>query len=236
MPRRIRSKAVAGIYHITHRCHNKEFLFKFAKHRDVYCEKLLEMTRRYPVAVLDYMITSNHVHLLVSVKNPEAMSEGLRFLHGQVARTCNTMKKREGSFWANRFYSTLIQDGEYLGRCLFYIDLNMMRTGTIDHPSEWKHSAYQEFTGNKRYKKIINFSRLLDNLMIEDLDSFRDWYLKTMELKLACINAQRELYWSKAIAVGDEDWLNQLQGRGKKHSITRQNSTNEPFYLNRNKI
>jgi len=44
MPRRTRSKAVAGIYHITHRCHNKEFLFKFAKHRDVYCEKLLKMT------------------------------------------------------------------------------------------------------------------------------------------------------------------------------------------------
>ena len=236
MPCRTRSKAVAGIYHITHRCHNKEFLFKFSKRRDVYCEKLLEMTKRYPVAVLDYMITSNHVHLLISVKNPVAMSEGLRFLHGQVAKTCNVMKKREGSFWSNRFYSTLIQDGEYLGSCLFYIDLNMMRAGAIDHPSEWKHTAYHEFIGNKRYKKIVNFSRLLDNLMIDDLDSFKDWYLKTMELKLACINTQRELFWSRAIAVGDEDWLNQLQGKGKKHSLARQNSTNEPFYLNRSKI
>ena len=32
MPRRTSSKAVAGIYHITHRYHNKEFLFKFSKH------------------------------------------------------------------------------------------------------------------------------------------------------------------------------------------------------------
>lgn len=63
MPRRICSLALPGIYHITHRCHNREYLFKFSKHRDVYCEKLLEMTKRYPVAVLDYMLTSNSQNL-----------------------------------------------------------------------------------------------------------------------------------------------------------------------------
>ena len=52
MPRRMRSMAVSGIYHITHRCHNKEFLFRFAKYRDIYLAKLLEMTRHYPLAGL----------------------------------------------------------------------------------------------------------------------------------------------------------------------------------------
>ena len=81
--------AIPGIYHITHRCHNKEFLLKFGKYRDLYLDNLLEMTRRYPVAVLNYMVTSNHVHLLVSVKNPNALSAGLHYLHGQVARKYN---------------------------------------------------------------------------------------------------------------------------------------------------
>jgi hypothetical protein len=30
--------------------------------------------------------------------------------------------------------------------------------------------------------------------------------------KQYCINFQRELYWSRAVAVGDEDWLNKIQG------------------------
>jgi putative transposase len=194
------------------------------------------MTKRYPVAILDYMVTSNHVHLLVSIKNPEALSAGLRFLHGQVARTYNKMTKREGAFWTNRFYSTLIQDGEYLGRCLFYIDLNMMRAGVTGHPAEWKHTAYHEFTDRKRYKKIVNFTRLLNALEFDEPDTFRSWYINTLNSKLDCINFQRELYWSRAVAVGDEDWLNKIQGRNKKYSIIHQNNINEPFYISRSKI
>ena len=236
MSRRMRSIALPGIYHVTHRCHNKEFLFKFSKHRDVYCEMLLEMTKRYPVAVLDYMVTCNHVHLLISVRNPAAMSKGLHYLHSQVARKCNKMKKREGAFWTNRFYSTLIQSGKHLGQCLFYIDLNMMRAGVVGHPSEWKHTAYHEFIGKKRYKKIINFPRLLNALMIDDFDSFKTWYLKTLEMELDYIDFQRELYWSRAKAAGDANWLNDIEGKKKKYSGIYQDGKNKPFYLTYSKF
>jgi REP element-mobilizing transposase RayT len=39
------------------------------------------MKSRYKVDILDYIITSNHVHLLVKIKNGQEISEGLRFLH-----------------------------------------------------------------------------------------------------------------------------------------------------------
>ena len=235
MPRRKRSMAIPGIYHITHRCHNKEFLLKFGKYRDLYLDKLLEMIRRYPVAVLNYMVTSNHVHLLVSVKNPNALSAGLHYLHGQVARKYNYLKKREGAFWSNRFYSTLIQDGEYFGHCLFYIDMNMVRAGVVEHPGEWQHTAWHEYMGNKKYKLIVNFPRLLNALMINDMEHFREWYEKTLAAKLTGIMQHRKLYWSRSRAVGGQEWLARITGKDLNLNIY-QNSESEPFYLNFSKI
>jgi len=81
MPRRTRNWTDNSCYHITHRCNNKMFLFKYDKYKDFYKRQLFKMKSRYKVDILDYIITSNHVHLLVKIKNGQEISEGLRFLH-----------------------------------------------------------------------------------------------------------------------------------------------------------
>ena len=57
-----------GIFHIAHRCHNREFLLRFARDRGTYREKLQEHAKKYEVWLLDYCITSNHVHLLLDAE------------------------------------------------------------------------------------------------------------------------------------------------------------------------
>ena len=81
MPRRARNFVDGGIYHITHRCHNLEFLFKFAKHRDIYVEQLYETSCRFAVDILDYVVTSNHVHLLLTAQKGSDISQALQYLH-----------------------------------------------------------------------------------------------------------------------------------------------------------
>ena len=63
-----------GIFHLTHRCHNRAFLLKFACDRDAYRMRVWEHLRRFDVWVLDYCVTSNHVHLLVDA--PERFEIG----------------------------------------------------------------------------------------------------------------------------------------------------------------
>lgn len=53
------------VWHITHRCHKKEFLFRFSKDRQHWVQWLFEARRRYNLQVLNYVVTSNHIHLLV---------------------------------------------------------------------------------------------------------------------------------------------------------------------------
>jgi putative transposase len=53
------------IWHITHRCHTREFLLKFSKDRKRWLQWLYEAKKRYELNILNYNVTSNHIHLLV---------------------------------------------------------------------------------------------------------------------------------------------------------------------------
>jgi len=60
-------------WHITHRCHKKEYLLKFAKDRRRWFYWLFETKKRYGLRVLNYKVTSNHFPLLV-LDNKEQMA------------------------------------------------------------------------------------------------------------------------------------------------------------------
>ncbi len=65
MPRASRYYHTGHVWHITHRCHKQDFLLKFAKYRQCWLQWLFEAKKRYGLCVLDYIVTSNHIHLLV---------------------------------------------------------------------------------------------------------------------------------------------------------------------------
>ena len=66
MPRASRYWVKGAAYHLTHRCHNRDFLLRFARDRDDYRAMLRQELQRRSVSLLSYAITSNHVHLLVT--------------------------------------------------------------------------------------------------------------------------------------------------------------------------
>ena len=117
---------------------------------------LRERLGRYSVSLLNYCITSNHVHLLLRV--PEGTKAGVsRFmqsLEGDFAQYYNIRKKRKGAFWEDRYHAVMIDTGEYLWRCLRYIDLNMVRAGEVKHPVEWDWCGYRELLGHKKRNRV----------------------------------------------------------------------------------
>ena len=217
MPRRRRNWEAQVCYHITQRCHDREYLFRFSKYRDMYRYYLFEATKRFNIRILTWMVTSNHVHLLVTSgkRGGVQISKALQFVHGEVAQHYNLSRKHDGSFWSNRFHSTRIQDGRHLRRCLFYIDMNMVRAKKeMEHPSEWQHGSWEEFFGNRQRYRIIDRETLLNRLGISNWDHFQDWYRDTLgdvlENDRFC---RRQQFWSSAAAVGDPDWLEQTAGQ-----------------------
>jgi len=43
-----------------------------------------------------------------------------------------------------RYHATAIDSQQYFIQCLVYIDMNMVRAGIVQHPSDWVHGGYQE--------------------------------------------------------------------------------------------
>ncbi len=65
MARANRLYLVGQIWHLTHRCHQRQFLLKFARDRQTWIDWLFDARKRFGLCVLDYMVTSNDIHLLV---------------------------------------------------------------------------------------------------------------------------------------------------------------------------
>lgn len=229
MPRRKRGWEPGACYHVTHRCWNQEFLFRYAKYRNYYIRNLFHTVRKYRLDVLDYIVTSNHVHLLVAARKGDEISKSLQYLHGRMGQWHNMQKSNSGSFWADRFHATRIQSGGHLAKCLLYIDLNMVRAGAVGHPSEWAFSAYQELQGKRQRCRIINRERLLQCLGMNE-QTFKEWHQKNIEEKITRQELTREKFWSSSTAVGDEDWLETII---KKQNLKRRtiNSTESSCYI-----
>src|SRR5206468_4685858 len=88
--------------------------------------------RQFDVSVLDYCVTSNHVHLLVDASDRPEVSGFMREVASEFARAYNQRKDRANAFWGDNYHATLVEDGEYLWQCLCYIELNMVRCGVVE--------------------------------------------------------------------------------------------------------
>ncbi len=137
MPRANRHYIPGCVWHITHRCHKQEFLLKFDKDKRCWRRWLFEAKKRYDLCVLNYTITSNHIHLLVVDTDEDVISKSLQLVAGRTAQEYNIRKKRKGAFWEDRYHATAVQSDGHLSKCMVYIDLNMVRAGVVKHPADY---------------------------------------------------------------------------------------------------
>jgi putative transposase len=70
------------VWHITHRCHQKQFLLKFPRDRRRYLHWVFEAKKRFGLSVLNYMVTSNHVHLLVKDRGGDVIAQSMQLVAG----------------------------------------------------------------------------------------------------------------------------------------------------------
>jgi len=84
------------------------------------------------------MVTSNHVHLLVVDDGErDVIPNSLKLVAGRTGQEYNQRKNRKGAYWKDRYHATAVESGDHLARCMVYIDINMVRAGVVDHPSQW---------------------------------------------------------------------------------------------------
>jgi len=215
MPRAKRHYIPNGryVWHITHRCHKKEFLLKFSKDKLAWMKWLHRAKKAYHLRILDYVITSNHIHLLVLDDAPPGMiAKAMHLVAGATAQQYNRRKKRCGSFWQDRYHATAVDRGQYLRRCLAYIDLNAVRAGIVQHPDRWPYGGYAEIMKKKIRYRLIDVDKLKTllglNSSSQHLQLRREWVEERMRQAGLL---KREAIWTESVAAGSREFTEKLK-------------------------
>ena len=205
-------------WHITHRCHQREFLLKFSRDRKRWLHWLFEAKKRYGLCILNYMVTSNHIHLLVfDCGEREVIPKSMQLTAGRTAQEYNDRKMRKGAFWDDRYHATAVETDDHLIQCIVYMDMNMVRAGVVGHPSEWESCGYQEIQAPCQRYGLIDHKSLMELLHLPSLDllqnSHRAWVQQRIEKESGSVRDSR---WTECIAVGSRNFV---EGAGQELGI-----------------
>jgi len=214
MPRANRYFLKGHIWHLTHRCHKQEFLLKFARDRNRWRHWLFEARKRYDLCVLNYVITSNHIHLLVLDRGQGEIAKSMQLVAGRTAQQYNARKNRKGAFWEDRYHATAVDTETYLARCIAYIDLNMVRAGVARMPEDWCWGGYHEILSPPSRYSVIDIDELLFLFAAGNLGELQEMRQEWIADALRN-NDQKQPMWTNSIAVGSEKFVEQVkQARG----------------------
>ena len=200
------------IWHITHRCHKREFLLKFSKDRHRYLQWLYQARKRHGLTILDYVVTCNHVHLLVvDDGDRDVIPSSMQLVAGRTGQEFNQRKDRKGAYWDDRYHATAVESGDHLARCIVYIDTNMVRAGVVSHPSQWSFCGYNEIQEPRRKNVLIDYERLQRLLGAKSYDQMRGSHKGWVEEYLEDGAKARREEWTDSIAVGSRPFVEKVK-------------------------
>lgn len=200
------------IWHITHRCHKREFLLGYSKDRHRYLQWLYQAGKRYGLTILNYMITSNHIHLLVADNGvKEVISKSMHLVAGRTGQEYNQRKNRKGAYWEDRYHATAVESGDHLARCMVYIDLNMVRAGVVSHPALWPYCGFNEIQKPRRKNVLINYKKLQEFLGVGSYEQLQRKHKEWVEEYLGNEKQSRQDEWTGSIAVGSKTFIERVK-------------------------
>ncbi|MBD3314192.1 MAG: transposase [Chitinivibrionales bacterium] len=206
-------------WHITHRCHNRDFLLNISYDRARWRDWLRTAKERFGLRVLNYCVTCNHIHLLVlGTDDPYRISKSMQLIAGSTAEGYNFRKGRRGAFWEDRYHATVVETGNYFLRCMDYIDLNMVRAGVVKDPGDWVHCGYRELTMKRVRNPLIDREVLSELLGVADTSAIRAHRQQSITTNLGSGPSKCDKRWSTSIAVGGKTFVSTIDNILKKAS------------------
>jgi putative transposase len=144
--------SVSGVpQHVIQRGNNRQPTFFADEDYRFYLDCLWEAAAKHGCQVHNYVLMTNHVHLLVTPMNADALSRtmqdvGRRFVQQRV----NFIYRRSGTLWEGRYKACLVDARHYFLTCCRYIELNPVRAGMVGQPEDYRWSSHLHYAFGRR--------------------------------------------------------------------------------------
>ncbi len=128
--------------HVIQRGNNRMLIYRERDDYDMCRNLLRQALEQHDCALHAYVFMSNHLHLLVSSREPTGISRAMQSLGRRYVRHFNDRYTRTGTLWEGRFRATVVQTQRYLLACARYIEENPVRAGIVQSPWQYPWSSY----------------------------------------------------------------------------------------------
>lgn len=143
MSRRSRVFIPGASVHVTKRGNNRQDVFRDDSDYVRFLELLRKSTSIFGVSVHVYSLMTNHVHLLVTPTNDQALSRALQWCFGEFTRYVNWRHSRTGTIWDGRYRDSIVDTERYWFNCMRYIECNPVEAGIVCDPADYPWSSYR---------------------------------------------------------------------------------------------
>ena len=140
---------------MTQRGNNRQDVFFVEEDRKIYLEILQRQAARYGAEIAGYCLMTNHVHLILTPHNDEALAKAIGRTHFIYTQYINRLHKRSGHLWQNRFYSCPLDNRHFL-EAMRYIECNPVRAGIVRKPWRYPFSSAAAHVGEPDTTGLLN--------------------------------------------------------------------------------
>jgi putative transposase len=122
----------------------------------------------------------------------EDLSEFIRDIKQGFSRFYNKRHNRRGFFWAERFKSVIVDNGDTLINCLAYIDLNPVRAKIVEKPEQYRWSSIGYHIQRDNEDGFLSLDFGLAEFGHEDADERLSYYRRFLYEKGDVVDVDRE--------------------------------------------
>ena len=128
--------------HVHQRGNNRADMFHSVEDRIVFLMALLESSRRFGVAIHEWMLMKNHFHLLATPSGEDSLPRMMQQVGRRYVPYFNKRRSRTGGLWEGRYSAHHIDNEVYWYRCARYVEMNPVRACIVSAPHEHRWSSY----------------------------------------------------------------------------------------------
>ena len=146
MPRKARTRAESGIYHVMLRGINCQQIFEDEEDNEVFLKILRDYKPVCGYQLFAYCLMGNHVHLLIK-EGTESLEQTFKRIGARFVYWYNTKYQRVGHLFQDRFKSEVVETPRYLYTVIRYVHQNPIKAGLCKRLEDYPYSSFAEYTG-----------------------------------------------------------------------------------------
>jgi putative transposase len=153
MPRRARLDAPGTLHHVIIRGIEKRRIVDDDEDRDMFVERLGQLSQGIRTPVYAWALMTNHAHILLR-SGPQGLVSFMRKLLTGYAVYYNRHHRRYGHLFQNRYKSIVVEEDAYFKELVRYIHLNPLRAGIVESLSKlgrYRWSGHSALVGSKEH-------------------------------------------------------------------------------------